>query len=58
MLTYLAGNTRPDVEYAVHQCDRFQNNPKKPHTNAIKRIVRYLMDTKDKQVIYQTSNIL
>ena len=23
MLTYLARNTRPDIEYAVHQCARF-----------------------------------
>ena len=52
MLTYLARNTRPDIEYAVHQCARFQSNPKKPHANAIKRIVRYLLGTKDQGVSF------
>ena len=27
MLTYLARNTRPDIEYTVHQCARFQCDP-------------------------------
>ena len=52
MLTYLARNTRPDIEYAVHQCARFQINPKLAHENAIKRIGRYLLGTKDKGVIF------
>ena len=42
MLTYLARNTRPDPEYAVHQCVRFQSDPRKPHANVIKRIGRYI----------------
>ena len=53
MLTYLARNTRPDIEYAVHQCARFQCDPKKPHANAIKRIVRYLLGTKDQGVTFK-----
>ena len=48
MLTYLARNTRPDIEYAVHQCARFQCDPRKAHANAIKRIRSYLIGTKDK----------
>ena len=47
MLTYLARNTRPDIEYAVHQCARFQSDPRKPHGNAIKRIGRYLLGTEN-----------
>ena len=54
MLTYLARNTRPDIEYAVHQCARFQVNPRKPHTAAIKRIGRYLIGTRDKGLIFKT----
>ena len=50
MLTYLSRNTRPDLEYAVHQCARFQINPKKAHENAIKRIGRYLLGTRDKGI--------
>ena len=38
ILIYLAQNTRPDIEYVVHQCARFQLNPKKAHENAIKQI--------------------
>jgi hypothetical protein len=48
MLTYLARNTRPDIEYVVHQCARFQCDPRKPYTNAIKRIDRYLIVTRIK----------
>ena len=52
ILTYIARNTRPDIEYAVHQCARFQINPKKAHDNAVKRICRYLNGTRDKGVIF------
>ena len=58
MLTYLARNTRPDIEYAVHQCARFQNDPKRPHANAIKRIGRYLLGTRDKGIIFSPNGIL
>ena len=51
MLTYLAGHTRPDIAYAVHQCARYTFNPKVTHENAVKRIVRYLKHTKDKGLI-------
>ena len=27
MLLYLAGSTRPDIAYDVHQCARFSHNP-------------------------------
>ena len=58
MLTYLARNTRPDLEYAVHQCARFQCDPREPHANAIKRIGRYLIGTKDKGVSFTPSKDL
>ena len=58
MLTYLARMTRPDIEYAVHQCARFQINPKIPHYNAIKRIGRYLIATQDKGIIFKPDNNL
>ena len=44
-LSYLCRNTRPDIEFAVHQCARFQSNPKRAHEEAIKRICRYLLGT-------------
>jgi hypothetical protein len=33
---------------AVHQCARFSANPKTKHAEAVKRIGRYLLATKDK----------
>ena len=48
MLTYLARSTRPTIEYAVHICARFQSDTRTPHVNAVKRIGRYLLQTKDK----------
>ena len=58
MLIYLARNTRPDIEYAVHQCARFQCDPRKPHANAIKRIGRYLLGTRDKGISFNPNGIL
>jgi hypothetical protein len=58
MLTYLARNTRPDIEYDVHQCARFQCNPRKPHADAIKHIGRYLIGTRDKSLIFKSTGDL
>eukprot|EP00957_Ditylum_brightwellii_P055052 4172952-Ditylum_brightwellii.AAC.1 len=43
LLTYLARNTHPDIEYAVHMCACYQSDPRKPHGNAIKRIGCYIL---------------
>jgi len=45
MLLYLASNTRPDIQFAVHQAARFSHSPKHSHGQAVKRIARYLLDT-------------
>ena len=47
-LNYLAATTRPEIQFAVHQCARFSQDPKMIHEKAVKRIVRYLKRTKDK----------
>ena len=36
MLLYLASNSRPDIQFAVHQCARFTHNPKVSHGDAVK----------------------
>jgi Reverse transcriptase (RNA-dependent DNA polymerase) len=46
-LNFLEKSTRPDIAYAVHQCARFSNDPKMSHENAVKRIVKYLVGTKN-----------
>ena len=50
-LLYLEKSTRPDIACAVHQCARFSANPKTKHTEAVKRIGRYLLGTQDKGLV-------
>ena len=47
MLLYLANISRPEIAMAVNQCARFSNDPREPHHKAIKRIVGYLIKTRD-----------
>ena len=56
MLMYLAGNTRPDISFAVHQCARYTHFPRHSHEVALKRIGRYLIGTRDKGLIIKPSN--
>ena len=55
MLLYLAGNSRPDIAFAVNQAARFTHNPKQSHAVAVKRIVRYLKGTRDRGLIFRPS---
>jgi hypothetical protein len=47
MLMYLV-HTRPDIQFAVHQCARFTHCPRASHAEAIHRICRYLKGTADR----------
>ena len=58
MLMYLASNSRPEIQFAVHQCARFTHNPKQSHSNAVKRIVRYLIATKNDGLVFNRSKEL
>jgi hypothetical protein len=35
MLMYLSSNSRPDIQFAVHQCARFTHSPRKSHEEAV-----------------------
>ena len=50
-LSYLQAMVRPDITMAVQQCAWFNNNPARAHKEAVKRICRYLVGTKDKGLI-------
>ena len=50
-LNYLEKGSRPDIAYAVHQCARFMEKPKQVHYDAVKRLERYLLHTKDKGLV-------
>ena len=52
MLLYLSSNTRPDIQFAVHQVARFSHCPRQSHAQAVKRILRYLASTADKGTIF------
>ena len=43
-LLYLTAN-RPDIQFGVCLCARFQSNPKESHFKATKRILKYLKGT-------------
>ncbi len=53
MLTYLTGSVRPDIAMAVHQCAWFSVFPMRSHEQAVMRIDRYLLSTRDKGMIYK-----
>jgi hypothetical protein len=53
MTGYLQSSTRPDLSMAVHQCARFNNNPKLSHERALSRIARYLIGTQDRGIIFK-----
>ena len=52
MYRQLVGNliyltlTRPDISYAISVMSRYMQNPKKPHLEAVRRILRYVKDRK------------
>jgi hypothetical protein len=47
-MNFLPQNTRPDISFAVQQCDHFCTNPTHLHELAVKHIICYLQYTKDK----------
>ena len=55
---YLSSNTRGELAFANHQCDRFSQDPRVPHSVALKRIGRYLLGTRDKGMIIKPTKDL
>jgi hypothetical protein len=55
MMMYLASNTRPDIDYAVHQAARYSHGTKNSHALAVKRILRFLKGAADKGIIFKTN---
>lgn len=47
-LNFLEKSTRPDISYCTHMCARFMSDPMHSHGEAVKRIGRYLLATRDK----------
>ncbi len=47
--------SRPDIQFAVCLCARFQASPRASHRQAVKRIMRYLQHTLEFEIWYSTS---
>ncbi|XP_031273413.1 uncharacterized protein LOC116131894 [Pistacia vera] len=45
--------TRPDISYAVNAMSWYMQNPKKPHLEAVRRILRYVKSTIDYDLLYK-----
>lgn len=52
-LLYLSTRTRPDVAQAVNQASRKTENPSKDDVTAVKKILKYLVGTKDKGIMFK-----
>ncbi|GFY26121.1 retrovirus-related Pol polyprotein from transposon RE2 [Trichonephila clavipes] len=52
-LLYLANRTRPDISFVISYLSQFNHNPEKRHYNLAKRVLRYLMGSKDKKLFYE-----
>ena len=56
-LMYAMNCTRPDLAFVVSLVSRYQANPGMQHWQAIKRVFRYLLGTKDMKLTYQAENL-
>eukprot|EP00957_Ditylum_brightwellii_P010917 827123-Ditylum_brightwellii.AAC.1 len=56
-LNFLSKNTRPDIEYAVHQYARFCDDPRRSCGDTIVHLAKYLKGTRDKGLIFDPKNL-
>ncbi|GFS56460.1 beta-ureidopropionase [Trichonephila clavipes] len=52
-LVETANRTRPDISFVMSYLSQFNHNPEKRHYNLAKRVLRYLMGSKDKKLFYE-----
>jgi hypothetical protein len=48
--------TRPDLSYAVRVVSQFMQTPRKPHLDAVRRILRYIKHTLHCGIFYETKS--
>ena len=48
--------TRPDISYVVGVVSRYMSNPKKPHLDVVRRILRYVKGTINFGILYKKTN--
>jgi hypothetical protein len=50
--------TRPDIQFTVGLCARFQTSPRSSHRTAVQRVFRYLKHTPEFEIWYSASSSL
>jgi hypothetical protein len=50
--------TRPNLSYAIGVVNQFMQTPRKPHLNAVRRILRYLKQILQCGIFYEAKNQL
>jgi transposase InsO family protein len=53
-LMWIACQTRSDIAYAVGKCNRYSTNPTLDHDLAVKQIIRYLVETAQLRLRYES----
>jgi hypothetical protein len=48
--------TRPDLSYVVGVVSQFMQTPRKPHLDAVRRILRYIKDTLQCGIVYEAKS--
>ena len=56
MLTCIQVMSRPDTSMAVHKCVRYSSFLNLSHKRVVPRIARYLINTKNRSIIYKEDN--
>ena len=57
-LMYMTTCTRPDLAYCVGQLSRYVRNPTQQHIGAPKRVLRFLIGTKSKGIVYSRNKMM
>ena len=57
-LMYAQVCTRHDLAFITGMLDRFQSNPEKDHWKAVKKVLRYLQNTKEYMLMYKKTENL
>ena len=57
-MLYKASNTRPDITFAVHQCDQFTHKTKASHEMDMNIKCHYLQDTNENILVFNSSKKL
>jgi hypothetical protein len=58
MLQYLRSHSRPEITFAVSQCARFTQNPRRSHEVALERIGQYLKCTMEDGLVLAPNSML